>query len=465
MSSVESLSIERRLQNVPAAYFSYVAKTVIPANLTVFYPLMPDPDWTRTGLGIVLVVGLTVLVLNQLQRAPWLGVGWFWFLGTLVPVIGIVQVGGQSHADRYTYVALVGVFVAVVWSIAEWVGKAVATRASFGKYGTIVVLLMCILVSRNQIQHWESGDTMFRHALKVTDDNHIAYYNLARLHMRRGEFKQAVELLRAADKILPNTPDILLNLGASLHEGRLSAPQAHAAYVAAAEAAPASPKAYNNLGNLSSELGRHAEAIKYYEQALELDPKHFDTLYNYGGTLMEMNRMADAVAVFDRALKISPRDLDARNGLITALSNSGKFIEAMGVAMETADMYPTAFEANFNAGALLQQAEHDGHAISYYRRALLINPDYLPARLTIARILSTSADEKTLNPTLALTILDEIESKLGRPDFRVLEVRALALNAMGQDALAQGIIQQAVQLAKEAGADAQAARMSKVLAQ
>jgi protein O-mannosyl-transferase len=465
MSSVDSLSVERRLQNVPAAYFNYLAKTILPLKLAVFYPLLPEPEWAKFAAGIALVVGLSIFAVSRLRTAPWLAVGWFWFLGTLVPVIGFVQVGGQSHADRYTYVALVGIFVAIVWSVAAWIGRAAASRMIIGKYATGLSLVACLIVSRGQLQHWQSGDTMFRHALEVTEDNHIACYNLARLHLRRSEYPQAVELLRQADKILPNTPDILLNLGTALHEGQISMPEARATYLAAVAAAPESPLAYNNLGNLSSGMGRHEEAVGYYEKALELDPEYFDTLYNYAGTLLELRRFTDAAAAYDRALKLSPRDLDVRNGLITALSSSGNFAEAMGLAMETADLYPDRFEPNYNAGVLLQQAQQDGHAVSYYERALRINPDYLPGKLAVARLLATSADEKTRNPMRSLGLLDDIQSQLGRPDFRLLEVRAEALRAMGKAKPAKAVLQQAAQLARETGATADAERIAKSVGQ
>lgn len=461
LSSADSLSVERRLQNIPAAYFNYLSKTVLPVKLAVFYPLMPKPDWVKVGIGVVLVLGFSVFAVMRLSTAPWLGVGWFWFLGTLVPVIGFVQVGGQSHADRYTYVALVGIFIAVVWSVADWISRAAASRTNVGKWATAIALVACLVLSRTQLRHWQSGDSIFRHALEVTEGNCLAHYNLARLHLRRGEYPQAAELLRRANEIQSNNPDILLNLGTALHEGRISVKGAQDAYEAAAAAAPDSPRAFYNLGNLSAEIGRHVEALQYYEKALERAPNYFDTLFNYAGTLMELNRLGEAIAIYDRALKISPDDLGVRNGLIGALSQSGGIARAIDLAKETADMYPSAFEPNFNAGLLLQQAQHDGAAVGYYERALQINPAYLQGHLAVAKILASSDDASVKDPPRALKLLDDIESKLGRTEFQVLEVRAAALRAMGQESSAKIVIQQAIQLARESGQEAEAERIAK----
>ncbi|MGB0581686.1 MAG: tetratricopeptide repeat protein, partial [Limisphaerales bacterium] len=386
MSSLNMLPVERRLQNIPSAYGHYLQKSVYPAKLAVFYPLQVKVDWTRFAMGIVLLVGGTVFVLLRLRAQPFLAVGWFWFLGTLVPVIGIIQVGGQSHADRYTYIALVGLLIAAVWSVSEWVRRDEKSRAQIGVWAGVIVVLLCVIGTRKQLPRWQDGRTMFRHALKVTQDNYIAYYNLAQYSLRKGEFRDAVDLLREANRILPNTHDVLLNLGTALHDGRISLPEAYECYLGAAKAAPSSPQPHNNLGNVLVDMGRPTEAIAHYQQALELAPDHFATLYNYAGTLADLKRFEEAAKLYEAALALQPRDLDVRTGLINALSRSGQASDATGLAVETADLFPEEFGAVYNAAVLLQLAGHDSHAVRYYEHSLRLNPGYGTAVLEMLRM-------------------------------------------------------------------------------
>lgn len=462
MSSLQSLPVERRLQNIPSAYGNYLQKTILPAKLAVFYPLQPKVDWKRFSIGLALLIGGTVFVLLRLRTQPFLAVGWFWFIGTLAPVIGVIQVGGQSHADRYTYVALVGIFIAAVWLVSDWIRQAPNSRTQIGVIAGMVVLVFCLIGSRRQLPHWQDGRTMFRHALKVTKDNYIAYYNLAQFHLRKGEFPQAVDLLREANRILPNTHDVLLNLGTALHDGRISLPEAYECYLGAAKAAPTSPQPHNNLGNVLVDMGRPTEATIHYQKALELDPEYFATLYNYAGTLVELNRLSEASKLYERAHALQPQDLDVRNGLVNVLSRSGRSDEATGLAMETADMYPGEFGANYNAAVLLQLAGHDGHAVRYYERSLQINPGYGPAILETAKILATTKDTNLKNPPKALQMLDALEAGLGRPDLNVLEAKALALAAAGRMSDAKQAAEQSLQLAEAAGGAA-VARLRKSL--
>ena len=464
MSSLQMLPVERRLQNIPSAYGHYLQKTVYPAKLAVFYPLQVKVDWTRFGIGVVLLVGGTVFVLIRLRKQPYLAVGWFWFLGTLVPVIGLIQVGGQSHADRYTYIALVGIFMAAVWWMSDWVRKDEKSRGQIGVWVGVIVVLLCLIGTRRQLPYWKDGQTMFRHALKITHDNYIAYYNLAQYHLRKGEYPQAIDLLREANRILPNTHDVLLNLGTALHDGRISLPEARECYLGAAKAAPSSPQPHNNLGNLLVDMDRPKEALAHYQKALELKPDYFATLYNYAGTLADLNQLEEAAKLYERAHALEPEDLDVRNGLINTLSRSGRADEATGLAVQTADLYPNDFGANYNAAVLLQLAGHDRHAVQFYEQSLQLNPGFGSAVLEMAKILATTKDDALKNPPRALQMLGALEQGLGRPDMNLSEAKALALAAAGRRPEAKLAAELAVQLAQTAGRSDEVARLNKSLA-
>jgi len=369
VASTEALTVGRRLLNVPEAYLTYIWKTVLPIRLAVFYPLMPAVNWAGSLLGGIALIAGSGYALWRLRVAPWLFVGWCWFLGTLVPVIGIVQVGGQRAADRYTYIALVGLFIALVWSLRE----ASKRRALAG-----IALVGCVVVTHFQLGHWRDGKTLYRHALEVTTDNHLALYNLARLHLMAREYPEAADLLRQANEVLPNTPEILLNLGTALHEGRISAAAAEQAYLQAASLEPTNPAPYNNLANLLSETGRQAAALPYYEKAIEADSTYVQAHYNLAGLLVELKRFDEAIAAYRRALELTPQDLDSRLGLIGALNETGRLPDAASLAAETAQLHPTSFEASYNAAALLRATGRTNEAMRHFENARRLNPGFAP---------------------------------------------------------------------------------------
>ena len=369
VASTETLTVGRRLLNVPEAYLTYLWKAALPIRLAVFYPLLPAVNWVGSILGLVVLAAGSWFALRRVRAAPWLFVGWCWFLGTLEPVIGLVQVGGQRAADRYTYIALVGGFLAVVWTL-----RAVTRRREIA----MLALGVCVVLTHFQIRHWRDGKTLYRHALAVTEGNHLALYNLARLHLMAREYPEAAELLRRADAVLPHTPEILLNLGTALHEGRISAGEAEQTYLAAAALEPRNPAPLNNLGNLLAETGRATEALTYYQRAIEADPTYVQAHYNLAGLFVELKRFDEAIAAYQQALALAPQDLDTRLGLIGALNEAGRLTAAAGLAHETANGHPDSFEASYNAAVLLRATGRTNEAIRHFENARRLNPGFAP---------------------------------------------------------------------------------------
>ena len=374
VASAETLTAGRRLLNVPEAYLTYLWKMVVPVRLAVFYPLMPAVNWIGSGLGLMALGCGSWYAFWRLRTAPFVMVGWCWFLGTLVPVIGIVQVGGQRAADRYTYIALVGLFVVVVWGLKELIRDA-ARR----KQLAILALGGCVVLTHFQIKHWRDGRTLFRHALSVTGDNYLPLYNLARVHLMAGEYSEASELLRRADRELPGTPEILLNLGTALHEGKISAAEAEHCYREAARLDPDNPAPINNLANLLSETGRAEAALPLYLEAQHRDPRYFRAYYNQAGLFVELNRFDEAEAAYRKALELLPEDLNTRMGLIGVVNQIGRIPEAAALAEETARLHPGSFEANYNAAVLVAAVGRTRDAVGFFEQVLRINPGFAPA--------------------------------------------------------------------------------------
>ncbi|MBL6764668.1 MAG: tetratricopeptide repeat protein [Verrucomicrobiae bacterium] len=381
VASTDSLTIGRRLLNVPEAYLTYLWKMVFPISLAVFYPLNVAVNWTGSGLGLLAVTGGSWFALSRLRTSPFVFVGWCWFVGTLVPVVGLVQVGAQRAADRYTYIALVGLFMVAVWGIGGMIRDTGRRRLLAG-----VVLAVCLVRTHFQIDHWRDGRTLFRHALSVTGDSHLALYNLARLHLTDGEFVEAADLLRRAERLLPNSPELLLNLGTALHEGRISADEAERCYRDAALLDPDNPAPINNLANLLSETGRAEAALPLYLEAQRRAPRYFRAFFNQAGLLMDLKRLAEAEVAYRKALELEPKDLKTRTGLIDVVNQLGRVPEAAALAEETARLHPDNFEANYNAAALAEAVGRAGAALGFYERALQINPGFPPAIEAVARL-------------------------------------------------------------------------------
>ena len=204
-ASIDSLSIGLRVANALTSYASYLVKAVWPVRLAVFYPYSKSiPVWQWSG-ALVMLATATWLVVRAGRRRPYLPVGWLWYLGTLVPVIGLVQVGSQSMADRYTYVPLIGLFVMAVWGVADvmarWPGRRVVLPAAAG-----VIVIACTVATRAQVTCWQDAWTLWTHALAVTHDNQLAHVGLAEMLSSQGRTEEAVAHFREALRIDPNYP-------------------------------------------------------------------------------------------------------------------------------------------------------------------------------------------------------------------------------------------------------------------
>jgi tetratricopeptide (TPR) repeat protein len=271
MERLEHLSPAERLANAALSYLRYLAMTVWPVRLGVFYPMPTRIDLVQGALASALLVAGSTAVLRWAQRAPWLFTGWFWYVGTLVPVIGIVQVGGQSHADRYTYVPLIGIFVAAVWAAAEAVrGRPAAQRlaAVAGAAGLALLSVQTWL----QLAHWRNTETLYERALSVAPENPIMHYNLATLFREQARFSDAALHYREAARLEPELMPAWAGLALSLSEqGQLDE-----AWRVLAEIAPRaadSPEVRSARAVVALARGDLALAEREASEALRLDPR------------------------------------------------------------------------------------------------------------------------------------------------------------------------------------------------
>lgn len=314
ISTLEAISLEWRLANSLVSYVTYIEKTVWPQSLAVFYPHPGSslPIWQGVGAGLLLVA-VSVLVMRGARRYPYVLVGWLWYLGTLVPVIGLVQVGEQAMADRYTYLPLIGLFIIIVWGVADivkgWKHRRMAVAISAG-----VMLSSLMICNWLQVKNWRDSVSLFEHTLNVTSNNYVAHYTLGNALALQGNHQEAVDHYNEALRIKPNYAEAHHNLGNALTlQGSLTEAVAH--YSEALRIKPDYAEAHRNLGVNLDRQGEHEEAIKHYAEALRISPNDAQSHNNLGVALAEQGRLGEAITHFSEAVRIKPDFTEAKRNL------------------------------------------------------------------------------------------------------------------------------------------------------
>jgi tetratricopeptide (TPR) repeat protein len=317
-----------RLSNAVFSYGAYFAKTFIPTSLAVYYP---HPGQAPPGgqiLGaVLLLLAVSALAVFQRRKHPYLLVGWLWYLGTLLPVIGLVQIGTHQMAIRYTYVPILGLFIAVTWLVESLLPSG-RRRRPLTILLVIVPIVACAVVSSQELTHWRSTQSLFTHALGVAEDNPLTRNHLGNVLAREGRPRDAIYHYQKALQIDPEDLDTHINYGVALYElGLWDAAIVH--YQKALGISPDSAAAHNHLGNAEYARGRRDAAAHHYRTAFELDPNLAVPRNNLGNLLREEGRFAEAVESFLEALALQPYYVDAHNNLGLTYQAAGEFDKAI----------------------------------------------------------------------------------------------------------------------------------------
>jgi tetratricopeptide (TPR) repeat protein len=338
--SLKTLPFTTRLANALMAYVSYIGKMFWPAHLAVAYPYPAhNPPLTPVLAAALLLASLTFLALRQARRHPYLLVGWLWYLGTLVPVIGLVQVGRQAMADRYTYVPYIGLFIAVVWGIAELASRWRASRFLL-PVGTSAVLTALAVCAWVQVGYWRNSISLYEHTLKVTGNNALVHVNLGVALAEQGKLNQAIDQYNAALRLKPDFVEAHFNLGAALAaQGKLD--QAIAQYTAALRLKPTLAEAHIALGGALAAQDKLDQAAAQYTAALRLKPDLAVTHNNLGIILADQGKLAEAIAQFQKAIQIKPDFSQAYLNLGLAYMNRGEAAKANRIYRKALKIIPT----------------------------------------------------------------------------------------------------------------------------
>ena len=345
-----------RLENVFVSYVRYIGKALWPSRLAAMYPRPANslPAWQVVG-AVALLLLISVLVLRWRDRR-YLPVGWFWFLGTLVPMIGIITVGEQTMADRYAYLPFIGLFVAVVWGL-----NAVASdhriRNVWRASAAVVVLIILGSITYRQLGYWHDDETLWRHALSVTEGNYMAHNNLAIALAKQGRSEEAVVQFQAATALHKYPPGQVLKL--AFYELRVGHPQEaieEADAVLRASADPVDPKvqaaAWGELGQARLQLRQYDQAADCYQNALRLNPEDAMALMGSGVLSLRQGRPEAAVSQLSRAVKVDPSDVTLLL-LAQALRRAGRAAEADSVSAQVRKISPDPGRAQIAAAQVL----------------------------------------------------------------------------------------------------------------
>lgn len=366
VSSLAEVPFRFRLENALVSYLAYVGQFFWPARLAVIYPYANDlRAWQIVGAAAILIA-LTVLAVAQRRKRPYLAVGWFWFAGTLVPVIGLVQVGIQSRADRYMYIPLVGLAIAAVWGAAEIAGRRAMAVGAIAccAYGA---------VAWSAAAYWRDTVTLFRHAIAVTEDNWPALTTLSQTLLTENRVDEAMPYIAETLRLRPNLSEAHINYGAALSK-RGQFDDAAAQYRTALKADPENPDAQEGLGVVLTEKGQLTEALAHLNAAETSRPEDPDSHYNLGRLYGDAGRPDLAAAEFAETVRLQPENAPAHFNLGTAYAAQDRYPEAAAQFAEAVRLKPDYVSAHFNFGSALANMERYDDAIVQFQEVLRLDP-------------------------------------------------------------------------------------------
>jgi tetratricopeptide (TPR) repeat protein len=472
MATVGQLTLLTRCDNVLISYCRYLSKLFWPVDLAFFYPMH------RYGppvcvLAVVTLAGLSGLIWFQRRRWPYLLTGWLWFLGTLVPVIGLIQVGGQSIADRYTYIPSVGILILVSWGVyaltKSWRHQILALSLA----GSATVFFCCV-TTRTQIGYWKDSEALARHALAVTSDNFVAHNSLAWAYcFEQGRTNDAVGEYQLAIQAYPDFAEAHLNLGRLFASMGQTNPALNE-LTTAAELAPARPDVHFFLGNLLFRLGQTDAgvgqfknavnfkagdagsgtalvnllletgqtnaAISQLEEALKVMPSNFEFHYRLGNLFYSTGQAEDAIARFQAAIRLKPDSFEAHNNLASLLAKKGEVDRAIGELQEAIRLKPENADTHYNLGALYLKQGLGDEAAGEFQTAIRLSPGNSAARYYLGTILIRKGQTEA-------AITQYREALRLKPDYAFAHNKlGIALGAAGRLPEAVAEFQEAVRL-------------------
>jgi tetratricopeptide (TPR) repeat protein len=412
IQATESYSMPLHFANALAACLVYLGQMVWPARLAAFYPYPRHglPAW-EVALAGTLLAGLSAVAWAQRRKQPWIVVGWLWYMVMLLPVLGIIQVGGQAHADRYTYLPGIGVVMAGTWLVGDWSRGWKHQRAVLGGLMAVVmgVLMVC---AWKKTMDWKNSETLWTQALTCTTGNDVAHINLGASFFKKGRVDEAI-----------------------------------AEYQKALEINPRSVGAHFDLGNALRKKGSVDEAITQFQSALRIDPKLALTHINLGIALFQKGKVDEAITQYQEALELKADNVEAQVNLANALRQKGKLDEAITHYENGLQIDPDYVEAQNNLGLALMQKGKVGEAIAHFQKALQLKPAEPSTQNNLAWLLAVSPEASVRDGNKAVELARQANDLTGGENPVILNTLAAAYAEAGRFAEALETARRALPLA------------------
>jgi len=399
-----SPSLDLRIENAAVSYVRYLAKAVWPLNLAVYYPHpLSWPTWKVAVSGILLLT-LSILAIRTRKERPYLSVGWFWFLGVLVPFIGLVQVGLQAMADRFAYMPLIGLFLACVWGVhgvtAHWRYQQITLLIA-----ALFAMLGAAVLTRKQTSYWNDGISLWRHALAVTPNTDVAQHNLACALADQERYEEAVPHYEEALRLNPNRADAHGGLAYAFVREQMFA-KAIQQYEEVLRLNPADAEAHNNLGSLLLKQGQVERATRHYLEAVRIKPEDPEPRSNLALALVTRGKYREAAEQLREAVRLVPSDTNAQERLAQVAAKERQLVEATAPYREALRNNPADAVARLTLGGILLDAGQVEEAVEHFAEACRVDrkntePHYLLG-LALARSGSMEAAAREFEVTLKL---------------------------------------------------------------
>ncbi|MBK5273631.1 MAG: tetratricopeptide repeat protein [Desulfuromonadales bacterium] len=390
VSSFESISLIYRIENAMIAYVKYIGKTVWPHDLAVLYPLPSEFQFWQIICSLSFLLLVSIAVIATRLRFPYLLVGWFWFIVTLLPVIGLIQVGSQSMADRYSYIPSIGLFIIAAWGVPDLIRGMQHRDGILALVGSAVIFASVVLTWQ-QLRYWRDSISLYQHSLQVAPGSYSVHYNLGLALAEKGNLNAAIHQYHEAIRIRPNHPDSHGSLGLALAEkGDLDA--AIRECQVALQLSPNDAKAHYNLGFTLDMNGNLEAAIREYQEAIRISPNNLKAHNNLGVALVRKGDLDSAIREYKVALQINPDDTKTHYNLGRVYAKKGYLDAAIHEFQVTLRISPNFKDAYINmADALLSKGDLDS-AIREYQNALRLSPNDIDAHCNLGVVLAKKGD-------------------------------------------------------------------------
>jgi tetratricopeptide (TPR) repeat protein len=424
VSSTQIVPFSLRIGNAVLAYVQYLSKTLVPVKLSPIYPLADGLSLVPVIAGVFLLMAITAICIWSIKRNPWVALGWFWFVGMLVPTIGIIQVGPQAMADRYTYLPSIGLLIGLVWGSYALL-STFEVKKSLVSLGAAAALIICILGTWTQTGYWKDGVTLYGRAFELCPSNYIACDYLGNALHNAGRDADALALLRESLRLQPHYPEGQYNLGTLLLEkGEVEGAIKHLEM--AVQLSPTDANAQQNLGNAFLKAGQIDKARIVLQRAVQLRPDDEGSHLNLGAAWSAQFQWKNAAEEYAKVLKLSPKNAEAEHSLALALVKQGATKEALPHFQRAAELRPADASMRFDLGlaclesdqpetaalvfrqslslrddvwthyrlaCALDRLHQSDEAITHYREALKHSPDFAEAQSALANLLANSGTQ------------------------------------------------------------------------